>query len=354
MSEEELYEGLKYLYSTVLKRKDRLTTHSGRKTGYLWNSIRGADTAQLMTAAHHEVHEVAVRYAKDCDAIKEVHKVFNDPNQALGNFRSCYCAAQETAADSASPGAKYQRPLRDIIVGFMEKRVGVDPIDQKARQPRYVMDTILYWEKPTNPFDTLKSHLADVSTDKTESILSCVFSLQGEAVQRAQVDANKKVEERSQQRFEALIGEFRGSLSCHVSGALLNEFDAFIKSKKSLSQVELPRPHSRQPFPREQKSKNRRGTKTLPSRKGMKTWPIKERLQFVLDNYDHDSGEYCNADRVFLLRVTKLYMCLTTCCNSDVDKFVELHVDPAKAYAFKSFKACAGCSEKLDENPNSI
>ena len=86
MSEDELYQSLKYLYRTVLKREDKLTSHSGRKSGYLWNRIRGADAAQLMTAADHDVYEVACRYAKDCDAQTSVQQIFQDPSQCLGNF----------------------------------------------------------------------------------------------------------------------------------------------------------------------------------------------------------------------------------------------------------------------------
>ena len=189
MSEDELYKSLKYIFATVLKRKDKLTSHSGRKSGYLWDRMRGADSAQLMTAAQHDVFEVAARYAKDCDAIKDTSEIFDDPNQRLGQFKSCFCAGDETAVDMSAPGKDWQCDLPDLVVGFMEKRVGILPTEPRGRHPNFVMHKILLWESTSTPIDDLKGHLKDVSHDKTKSIMNCVYTLQAEAVKLAKVEA---------------------------------------------------------------------------------------------------------------------------------------------------------------------
>lgn len=53
MEKDDLVRELRHLFKDVLKRNDKLSSHSGRKTGYLWARIRGASVEQSMLAAHN-------------------------------------------------------------------------------------------------------------------------------------------------------------------------------------------------------------------------------------------------------------------------------------------------------------
>ena len=82
MTENELYTALQHLQKDVLKRKDKLVSHAGRKTGYLFGSIRGASVLSLKQDADHESYEVVQRYARDALATMEVNRSFQDPEQS--------------------------------------------------------------------------------------------------------------------------------------------------------------------------------------------------------------------------------------------------------------------------------
>jgi len=354
LSEDDLYRSLKYLFHTVLKRTDKLTSHSGRKSGYLWNRIRGADAAQLMQAADHDCYEVACRYAKDCDAIKEVHAVFNDPNQGLGSFKSCYCAGEDSAVDSAAPGAQYQVPLPDLVVGFIENRVGIMPTDKRRFHPSYIMQRVTQWEKPTNPLDSLKGHLKDVSQDKTQSIINCVHSLVGETAVKAKVQVEKKIEDRAQEKFKEMIMQFTGHLSSSTTqhgnviiDTLKTEMDKFLSGTPQLSDAVsgqiMATPTLAAVVPKRITPESRKGTLQLDSRKHFAKWSVEDKLSYIEKNFDSETGKYINSDRQWLMRVSKIYKCFTTCCNRDVAHFKGLHCRETDNFAVSSFKKCANC-----------
>ena len=340
MSEEDLYSSLKYLSKTVLKRNDKLTSHSGRKSGYLWNRIRGADAHQLMTAACHDVYEVAVKYAKDCDAITKVLEVFQDKNNQLGMFKSCYCAGDETAVDSAAPGRKYQKPLADIVVGFMELRVGICPSDPKCRHPRDVMERILSWNKPHNNIETLKGHLRDISSDKSKAIMGCVINAEREAYEKAKTEFGCQVEEKVQSRLQEILGLVKTKL---VSGQISeSDFDLLLRGQFDLSPSIPITPSPIHP----KKYDDRRGNKTLPPRDGFRKWSPEDKLVYIVDNYDSNHKLYVNSDRQWLLRAFKTYKCFTTCCEKKVEVFLEKY---GKGNDF-SLTAVAGCQGCIDSS----
>ena len=72
--EDDLYDVLEHIFKEVLKRKDKLGTHTGRKTGYLFSLLRGCiDLLSMMKAADHDCAHVARQYLKDGQAIAAVN-----------------------------------------------------------------------------------------------------------------------------------------------------------------------------------------------------------------------------------------------------------------------------------------
>ena len=72
IEEEELVSYLKFLFKEVLKREDKLTLHSGGKTGHLWARLRGASVEESVLAADHAAFQTAKKCMKDADALASV------------------------------------------------------------------------------------------------------------------------------------------------------------------------------------------------------------------------------------------------------------------------------------------
>ena len=352
MTEDDLCGALKCLFKTVLERDDKLTAHTGRKSGCLWNRIRGADSQQLMTAAAHDACEVAARHAKDCDAARDVHSVFDDRNQQLGTFRNCCCAGDETAVDSASPGRQFQKPLPQIVVGFIENRVGVDPNDAKARHPRHVMEKILGWQKPENNIDVLKGHLEDISEDKTNAIVGCVCSLQNDACLKAEAEMSRDTNDRVHKKLREMLGQFSGHLALtstnsagEGAGGIAEEFQKFLTGLPGMSDLQtVPVPVTPPPT-RRRESESRRGTEKLPVKKNFGKWKAQDKLDCTVNNCDCDTGEHINGDRQWLQRAAKAHKCFATCCRLSVEMFLEKHGKGAKRENFSlgDAKGCETC-----------
>jgi hypothetical protein len=98
LSKDDLYHTLDDIFTGVLKREDKLGAHTSRKSGYLFGKMCGAiSTMTLMMAAFHDCHEVAQHYCWDAEAIMEVNRVFNDPKQCVGTWKSPHCEGDENA-----------------------------------------------------------------------------------------------------------------------------------------------------------------------------------------------------------------------------------------------------------------
>ena len=166
VSEEDLVNQLKVFFEGVIKRQEKLTSHTGRKTGYLWARLRGA--------ADHAVFHTAKKYMKDADAIVSILNRVGNSKEKLGEFNSCFCATgNEVASRATRPIREFQMPLKELVVGFMEERVGIDPRDPNSCHPRALMEAIVNWKKPASARTDLEAHLRDVSTDKTAAIMGC-------------------------------------------------------------------------------------------------------------------------------------------------------------------------------------
>ena len=73
---------LKVKLNGILQRKANLTTHSFRKTGYLFGVWGGGDFETLRTSARHKSDKMAQRYMDDASFLLELAKAL-DPNAAL-------------------------------------------------------------------------------------------------------------------------------------------------------------------------------------------------------------------------------------------------------------------------------
>ena len=78
------------MFTKVLKRDDKLSSHSGRKSGYLWSLLRGGTLEQAMVSADHAIFKTARKYVKDAEGVADTIRRIANPRERLGVFKSCY------------------------------------------------------------------------------------------------------------------------------------------------------------------------------------------------------------------------------------------------------------------------
>ena len=184
LSEEDLYESLKHIFNKVLKHEEKLGSHTGRKSAYLFAAMQGCrSVASMMEAADHECPKVALRYLQDAEAIMEVNCVFDDPKQRVGTWRSPHSAGGENAVLAAAPGSEFHRPLPQLVIGFIENLVGISPAHRQCRQPKFVFEQVVQWRKPQQDASRqLADQLCHISEDRTNTIMNCVAQMVNSAV----------------------------------------------------------------------------------------------------------------------------------------------------------------------------
>lgn len=258
---------------------------------------------------------------------------------------------------ATAPMARHQVPLNELVVGFMESRVGVSPLHPRCREPAYLMAAVLRYRKPRSPYRELDSHLQDVSSDKTAAVLSCVHSLEEAAYRRAKAEYDRKLPVEAELLSSDRLMEFGGWVShkqttseetgvetCLDLPAL---FASFAKEKgihkRASVDTALPEP---------KKPKENRGNHTVEGRKAFHKMTMSDRLEFLDRVYSDDHGDYANADRQFLLRASKAVLCYRQCCGKSFETFMGKYGKPCKRkttsrppliFQLQDIKGCETC-----------
>ena len=90
----------------------------------------------IMAAAGHKSVLVALEYMRDAYSILQKIRIFNEPSQNLGKFSACYSAGDENAVRVCDPCRQWQKPLPELVKGFMEERVQVIRGDPRNKDPK--------------------------------------------------------------------------------------------------------------------------------------------------------------------------------------------------------------------------
>lgn len=358
IGEGELMATLRAMFEGVLKREDKLASHTGRKTGYLWGRIRGGTLELCMLGADHALVDTAKKYFKDADATADLIRRTPCPEERLGQFHSCYCAPNtEVSARITRKNAHFQCPLHELVVGFMETRVGIDPNHPQARHPTYLLTKILQWNKPQNSMVELRSHLKDVSTDKTSLIMGCVNAINAHTLQVARTEYNKKLEIAVKEGMKTEMVAFQGFLVAKTMSEgeldgpdkkfaltdISSLFEDYLVSKGMPAQKRKADPmHS---IVESKKKKEARGEKVLLGRdefSKLKT-PL-EKLQHLAKIYTPNTGEFRNRDRQWLLRAKKTLDCYNVCCGKDIATFINMHGKGKATFKLGDVSKCEACS----------
>ena len=358
IDETTLVDSLKELFKTICKREDKLNSHCGRKTGYLFACLRGATMEQAMLAAAHKVVETAKKYMRDAEALATIMRRTEDSKQQLGEWQSPYCAnGEETGMRATAPMAKYQCTLKELVVGFMEERIGIDPRDPRARFPNYVMEKLVEYQKVKSPSQEMKEHLRDVAEDKTNKVLACAHQMQGQAYKQAAAEHAKEVQKEAEELCNKRLVEFYGFLvdkeaTSEDSTRMSSLFLEFLEAKRIQAPAttedllvvspEDGRKRKASESVANVNKKERRGTKSVVGRDESSKLGAKEKIAFFDRIYDPNHGEYNNKDRQFLIRISGTVRCFRECCGKDVDVFLQKH-GRGKKKAFTVASRCPSC-----------
>lgn len=300
---------------------------------------------------------------KDADALANIIMKVGDAKEQLGEFNSCYCAnGHEIGMRATSPMVRYQTKLELLVVGFIEERVGVNPLHPLCREPKYLMEQILLWRRPQSALNDLKGHLRDVSADKTQAIMACVHCLQAEAYKKAKAAFNKQVATATEEAVKSRLETFHGFL-------LSNDDDPASKDvKKNLTPMKVDMPGLYETFFQAQinaqagskrpantvlitptkKPKETRGEKKAEGRSVYKTLrTVVEKITYLDQVYDDNHDAYTNDDRHFLMRARAAVFCFRNCCNKDVNLFKDKHGVDLKnggwTFHVVKIKGCSDC-----------
>ena len=379
LSDADMYTTLNKIYKHVLNRVERLGSHTGRKTAYLFACMQGCtDMVSLMDAADHSCVTVALKYMRDAQAIAAVNRCYNDPNQHVGTWRNPYSAGGENAVIAPAIGAAHHRPLGELAVGFIEQRVGISPAHPHHRQPKYVFERVMAWQKSRpNASRQLVDELRLISVDRSQVIMSCVRQMVLMEADRATKDALAEAErakavwqheaERAkavwQQAFAELVqsnliseGGIDANVISVVSQAFQNALQANIPSPGPLYALPtLVRGRSDAPddadaAPASKKAKCRKGDKELPVATNFGRWTAADKLVWIDEHADYNSGDYIESSRHKLNRINKVAKCFRGCCQRDHAVFLAKHgkkngkgvVD----FVITKLKPCGTCHEQ--------
>lgn len=100
------------------------------------------------------------------------------------------------------------------------------------------------------------------------------------------------------------------------------------------------------------RKKETRGEKKIDSRQLFRSLSAADKIAYLDVVYDDNQADYCNEDRLFLVRARAAVHCYRKCCNKNPIAFKEKYgVDTKKGWTFhlNKVKGCSNCDNKTKE-----
>jgi len=336
ISEDELYSVLKELFRDVLQREDKLTSHSSRKSYYLLGTMRGGKPEELMVGAGHDDVSTAMKYYQDAGAIANVTSIFMDPKQAVGTWKNPHCEGAETAKRAAYPGRQWQKPLPELVAGFIEKVVGVSPTDPRRRFPKYLAEKVARWKHCPSPMADLQANLEHISKDRTRDIIASVVQIKIASEEKGRRRGMSDAKAAADAYLAQCLRQLKHHLEHNGVDVATLQLDSFLSGTTSGSLLasshaaHAPNPDDPSTFSyrphKRRKTKVHKGEKTIEGLSGFRSLKLAtEKLQFIVEHYDDNHSDYQNNARLWLIRQAPIYRCLIHHCNSSIPTFLSKH-----------------------------
>lgn len=197
-----------------------------------------------------------------------------------------------------------------------------------------------------------------MSKDHSQDIRSCVQILQNNAV----AAAISKEKARSSRTIEILRKNVLSLIEeDDLDHALLQDMD-FWHSPEETDETIPPKKKARlQPSPNitdcspmnmqtlptvkvGKKMEKRSGKDVITDQASFRRMRnTKDKLDFIVQHADKDTGKYINSHRHWLLRINPIAECFTVCCNRDFPLFVTKHCNKNGNFSVNGLQGLPGC-----------
>lgn len=335
----------KYLY--VLKRpvnRGSLGTHTLRKTGYLfavWGVLRmlGVKTHErvmnmaklpdlqlgnILKSARHKTLGNAATYQKDChtqlcmvlrERYSEIH--------AVGSWDCCFIETLDTARTITLPSKPYQKPLPELAIFFVEKILDLKV--ERTTPVMYVIEVAKQQVAKLNPQNQLSALLDKSCSSTVKEEVTLLF----ESALKEEVEA---------------ITEF-----------LTKQYGtAVATTTMPVAGLVTPSPAKKR------KTRGEGNTADIPSavrdeilRETDRNAQVRRRYEIYSEYSDCASSLNEGSRQWYMRHVRKVGLCVSTCFDHDVPRFVEdaehrMDDDNIRWYKYH----CAACmSKKMPGKP---
>ena len=298
----------------------------------------------IMAASGHRSVRVALDYARDAASMLRKILILKDPNQRLGKFHPSHSTGDENCERVCDPCRQWQKPLPELVRGFMEECVKIIPGDIRNTNPKYMFDKVVDWSTPDRSAERKLTEIVEsYSEHNSRVVMGCVNQLidgaKKEAVQQ------EVVKEREAKREQ--VSNLKRKLLEILPEATVRQLNVECYFGCEEAEEEGDTSTTTNVCPDStKKTKKRRGTRELDDRKKFQGMDARERVLFMESNRSNilNSKEFNESDRCFLNRLKKPLLCFDDHCGGDTEMFL---VRVGSEFLPTKFtkKGCHLCSE---------
>lgn len=198
---------IKRRFGHVLERDNPITSHSFRKTGYLFAAWGRADMDTAMKSARHKNFSTAQLYMGDAAGQLEIAKAINpDAEHEVPRFKMSILMNETSARRTIEATFRKNWNLLKVAQNFM-KLINVSEHHQRKNSPLFVMQQAIQFTPDPNVGETLNllltKHLAQPIAEEVRTLMAKM--LQEERNKRIAAETMLSL---SHEEEETKMGEF--------------------------------------------------------------------------------------------------------------------------------------------------
>lgn len=370
MCESDAYTTLKLIFLKSLGRNEFLSWHSSRKIGYSNVVIRCKwanqhhNVSDIAQAAGHasyeqkgEANKTIKRYM--CDAVGLANGLVRNSGNDLGPWVSNVCHGGDNAKTVAEKSMKYHKNIVDIVVGFMEKEVGVMPGDPNMKLASSLFDMVVAWCPPSNdPEARLYDATKFLAGDNQAEILACTQAVIAEKTRhQTKVILQNNVRQSRDLLHNASIAMHEQLKKAGVAESMISDmlYEAGLgvvypddgatelalavsadgsNKRKAGGVVGSDGVSSK----KQKASAKRKGVAVIEGRDKFEKMAPAERLDFMVKYATQNSGKYKDSDRTWAVRINPLVGCYESCHGSKKQQFLDFYTADNEGLKVKTAK----------------
>lgn len=245
INEKHEYNGLlkvlKTRFSNVLDRDQSITTHTFRKTGYLFAKWGGADMDTAMKSARHINLSTAGLYMQDADFQLQLAKV-HDPNAEfqVPRFRMSIILNETSGRRTNESSLQHFQSLYSLSQKFI-KDIGIFDGHRRRLTPLFIVQEAVNFKPPTNLNDDLQKVLKDSVPNAVVGEINRIVAqiIQEERRINSRIEENIAVETLVDLNHQSSTGSLPAAITRSRGGDYNLDLRFEVKNKKGMDKLEL-------------------------------------------------------------------------------------------------------------------